>query len=61
MAKRTAGHSTGRDMGKSFTSVGAITLFVDDPARSREFYERVFDLAPIHQDDDAATFKFQPC
>lgn len=45
-------------MGKSFTSVGAITLFVDDPARSREFYERVFGLALIHQDDDAATFKF---
>ncbi|MEO7118119.1 MAG: VOC family protein, partial [Candidatus Limnocylindrales bacterium] len=27
-------------------------------ARSREFYERVFGLAPIYQDDDAATFKF---
>jgi len=34
--------------------VGAITLFVEDPKRSKAFYERVFDLATIYEDDDAA-------
>jgi catechol 2,3-dioxygenase-like lactoylglutathione lyase family enzyme len=40
-------------------SVGAITLFVEDPKRSKAFYERVFDLATIYEDDDAAAFKFE--
>jgi hypothetical protein len=31
-------------MGESLRSVGAITLFVADPQRSREFYERVFEI-----------------
>jgi lactoylglutathione lyase len=43
----------------SLTSVGAITLFVDDPQRSKSFYEDVFDLSPIYEDDDAAAFKFE--
>lgn len=42
----------------SLAAVGAITLFVEDPARSRTFYERVFERQPIYQDDEAVTFKF---
>ena len=41
------------------TSLGAITLFIEDPQRSKAFYERVFELAPIHEDDDAVTFRFE--
>jgi catechol 2,3-dioxygenase-like lactoylglutathione lyase family enzyme len=40
-------------------SVGAITMFVDDRRRSRAFYENVFGLAPVHEDDDAVAFKFE--
>jgi catechol 2,3-dioxygenase-like lactoylglutathione lyase family enzyme len=40
-------------------SVGAITLFVDDPRRSQSFYEEVFGVSPIHEDDDATAFKFE--
>jgi len=39
-------------------SVGAITLFVEDPQRSKSFYEDVFGLSAIHEDDDAAAFSF---
>jgi lactoylglutathione lyase len=39
-------------------SVGAITLFVDDPQRSKSFYERVFNLSAAYEDEDAAGFKF---
>jgi catechol 2,3-dioxygenase-like lactoylglutathione lyase family enzyme len=41
------------------SSLGAITLFVDDPQRSREFYAGLFDIAPVYEDDDAAAFKFE--
>ena len=41
------------------TSLGAITLFIEDPQRSKAFYERVFELAPIHEDGDAVTFRFE--
>jgi catechol 2,3-dioxygenase-like lactoylglutathione lyase family enzyme len=40
-------------------SVGAITLFVEDPQRSKSFYENVFGLSPIFEDEDAAAFKFE--
>ena len=43
----------------SLASLGAITLFVDDPRRAQAFYERTFELSPIWQDDDSATFKFE--
>jgi len=39
-------------------SVGAITLFVENPQRSKSFYEDVFGLSAIHEDDDAAAFSF---
>jgi catechol 2,3-dioxygenase-like lactoylglutathione lyase family enzyme len=42
----------------SLKDVGAITLFVEDPQRSKSFYERVFDL-PVHFEDEAsAAFRF---
>jgi catechol 2,3-dioxygenase-like lactoylglutathione lyase family enzyme len=46
-------------MSESLQSVGAITLFVEDRQRSQSFYEKAFELAPIYEDDVAATFKFE--
>ena len=45
-------------MAASLKSVGAITLFVEDPRRSRSFYEEVFDVPVIWEDEDSAAFKF---
>lgn len=45
-------------MTAALKSVGAITLFVDDPRRSQSFYEEVFDLPVIWEDEDSAAFKF---
>jgi lactoylglutathione lyase len=42
----------------SLKSVGAITLFVENPRRSQSFYEAVFDLSAIYEDEDSAGFKF---
>jgi len=46
-------------MTASLKSVGAITLFVEDPRRSKSFYEDVFDVPAIYEDEDAAAFKFE--
>ena len=43
----------------SLKSVGAITLFVDDPQRSKSFYQEVFDAPVIYEDEDAAAFAFE--
>jgi lactoylglutathione lyase len=43
----------------SLASVGVITLFVEDPRRAQAFYERVFELSPVWQDEDSAAFKFE--
>ena len=40
-------------------SVGAITLFVDDPQRSKRFYEDVFGLPVIYEDANSAVFRFE--
>ena len=40
-------------------SIDAITLFVEDPQRSRRFYEEVFGLPVIYEDDNSAVFKFE--
>lgn len=40
-------------------SVGAITLFVEDPKRSRSFYEKVFGLPVVFEDENSAVFKFE--
>jgi uncharacterized glyoxalase superfamily protein PhnB len=39
-------------------SLGATVLFVEDPRRSQEFYERVFGLSTVDESDSSATFKF---
>jgi catechol 2,3-dioxygenase-like lactoylglutathione lyase family enzyme len=39
------------------TGIGAITLFVEDPSRSKAFYERVLGAPLLYEDNDAATFK----
>jgi lactoylglutathione lyase len=43
----------------SLKSVGAITLFVEDPRRSQSFYEKVFGLPVIWEDEDSAAFEFE--
>jgi catechol 2,3-dioxygenase-like lactoylglutathione lyase family enzyme len=40
-------------------SVGAITLFVEDPQRSKSFYEDVFDASVIYEDESSAALKFE--
>jgi catechol 2,3-dioxygenase-like lactoylglutathione lyase family enzyme len=34
-------------------------MFVEDPKRSKVFYERVFEVSPMYEDDDAVAFKFE--
>jgi len=38
--------------------VGAITLFVDDPRRSNEFYAHVWDATPVYEDAVSVAFRF---
>jgi catechol 2,3-dioxygenase-like lactoylglutathione lyase family enzyme len=45
-------------VGVSLKSVGAVTLFVEDLEHSKSFYQDVFDLQPIWEDDDSAAFRF---
>jgi catechol 2,3-dioxygenase-like lactoylglutathione lyase family enzyme len=40
-------------------NVGAITLFVEDPQGSKEFYERVLGVTAIFQDDDSAALRLE--
>jgi lactoylglutathione lyase len=43
----------------SLNSVGAITLFVEDPKRSKSFYADVFGASMIFEDTDSAALKFE--
>jgi catechol 2,3-dioxygenase-like lactoylglutathione lyase family enzyme len=45
-------------MSVSLKGLGAITLFVEDLERSRSFYQDVFGLRVIHEDEDSAAFDF---
>jgi catechol 2,3-dioxygenase-like lactoylglutathione lyase family enzyme len=45
-------------VGESLTNVFAITLFVEDPKRSKAFYEKVFGASVVFEDDASAAFKF---
>jgi catechol 2,3-dioxygenase-like lactoylglutathione lyase family enzyme len=40
-------------------SVGAITLFVEDPQRSKRFYEDVFGVPVAFEDENSAAFDFE--
>ena len=46
-------------MSESLKSVGAITLFVEDPQRSKAFYEKVFEVPVLFEDEDSAAFQFE--
>lgn len=45
-------------MAESLKSVGAITLFVEDPHRSKAFYARVFEVEVAFEGDNSVAFKF---
>jgi catechol 2,3-dioxygenase-like lactoylglutathione lyase family enzyme len=38
--------------------IGAITLFVEDLQRARQFYADVFNVPMVYEDDSSAVFKF---
>jgi catechol 2,3-dioxygenase-like lactoylglutathione lyase family enzyme len=44
---------------ESLKSVSAITMFVEDPGKSKSFYQDVFGLPPIYEDEDAVAFGFE--
>jgi catechol 2,3-dioxygenase-like lactoylglutathione lyase family enzyme len=44
---------------ESLKSVGAITLFVADPQRSKAFYETAFDVPVVFEDESSAAFQFE--
>ncbi len=46
-------------MSDSLDSVGAITLFVEDPKRSKSFYAEVFGVRVIYEDENAVAFAFE--
>jgi catechol 2,3-dioxygenase-like lactoylglutathione lyase family enzyme len=46
-------------MTQPLQSLGAVTLFVEDPQRSKAFYERVFDVPSIYEDENSAVVKFE--
>src|ERR1700744_1501547 len=39
-------------------SIGAITIFTEDLARSRDFYVEIFGKSVIFEDENSAVFKF---
>ena len=39
--------------------VGAVTLFIEDVARSKEFYARAFEVEPVYEDGNAVAFTFE--
>src|SRR5919201_3061309 len=48
----------GQELREALHSVGAVTLFVEDPRRSRAFYGEVFDLPVLFEDEDSVAFRF---
>lgn len=40
------------------TAIAAITLFVEDLAAARRFYEEVFGLPVVFEDENSAVFRF---
>jgi len=41
------------------TGVGAITMFVADPQRSKAFYAQAFDLPSVFEDENSVVFKLE--
>ena len=46
-------------MRASLKSVGAITLFVENSLRSKAFYQNVFDVSVIYEDETSVAFQFE--
>lgn len=46
-------------MSESLHSVTAITMFIEDRARAKEFYERVFAVTAVYEDDVSIAFEFE--
>jgi catechol 2,3-dioxygenase-like lactoylglutathione lyase family enzyme len=44
---------------ESLKSVGAVTLFVEDPQRSKSFYQEVFEVPLLFEDESSAAFEFE--
>lgn len=45
-------------MTESLASIGAITLFVEDPQRSKAFYDAIFEAPVLFEDDDSVAYRF---
>jgi catechol 2,3-dioxygenase-like lactoylglutathione lyase family enzyme len=59
MDDKTVSGSTGASaVSLGLTNVFAITLFVENPQRSKAFYEQVFAVNPVYEDENSAAFKF---
>ena len=46
-------------MGTVPTDIEAITLFIDDVQRSKDFYSNVFGADVIHEDEVSVVFRFE--
>ena len=46
-------------MTNSLTNVDAITMFIEDVQRSKSFYEQVFDVQAVYEDENAVAFHFE--
>ena len=46
-------------MGTVPTNIEAITLFIEDVQRSKDFYSEVFGALVIHEEEAAVVFKFE--
>jgi catechol 2,3-dioxygenase-like lactoylglutathione lyase family enzyme len=40
-------------------AVGAITMFVEDRDRAKDFYERAFASPPVYEDDNSVVFQLE--
>ena len=46
------------DVSATLDNLGAMTLFVEDLQSSKMFYQDIFGLQVIHEDEDSAAFDF---
>jgi catechol-2,3-dioxygenase len=56
--RRTAKPGQGAEVSLSLATIDVITLFVEDLADSKRFYQRVFGLPVAFEDENSAVFKF---
>jgi lactoylglutathione lyase len=45
-------------MSEGLRSVGAITMFIEDRERAKDFYSRVFEVSVVHEDEVSIAFRF---